>query len=161
MPGTVLFICTGNTCRSPMAERLLKHALMAEKEPLNQLEILSAGVAAGNGYPASSNSVAALNKVGIDLNDHLTTQVTEALLNKANYIFGMTRGHIESARYMMDEQDNDRIFLMREFIEGVENLEITDPFGRGFADYENARDSMVEAIPSLIQFLIIKFPKES
>jgi protein-tyrosine phosphatase len=49
----ILTICTGNTCRSPMAEKLLQHALAAEGEPLNQLTVASAGVAAGEGSPAS------------------------------------------------------------------------------------------------------------
>lgn len=140
-----------------MAERLVKHALTAEPPPLNQLEVLSAGIAAGDGYPAAANSVAALKKVGIDLNDHSSSQASEELLDKADVIFGMTRSHLDSIRYYLGNSAEDRLFLMREFIEGAQDLEIPDPFGLGFADYENARDSMVEAIPGLIKYLRTKF----
>ena len=144
-----------------MAERLVKHALSAEGEPLSRLDVRSAGIAAGNGYPASSNSIAALKKVGIDLNDHNTTQATESLVKDADYIFGMTQSHLDSISYLLGEEADNRLFLMRAFLENADDSEIPDPFGRGFADYEYARDSMVEAIPSLIQFLKSKYQKSS
>jgi protein-tyrosine-phosphatase len=140
-----------------MAERLVKHALSVEAPPLNKLEVLSAGIAAGNGYPASENSVAALKKVGIDLNDHHSTQATDELLMSADLIFGMTQSHLDSIRYYMGDEVDDRVFLMRQFMNNTKEREIPDPFGLGFTDYEFARDSMVEAIPSLIQFLKTKF----
>ena len=73
----ILTICTGNVCRSPMAEKLLQHALAVEDKPLNQIEIVSAGVAAGYGDPASANSVAALKKVKIDLDRHKSQPLTQ------------------------------------------------------------------------------------
>jgi protein-tyrosine phosphatase len=142
-----------------MAERLLKHALSVEAAPLNQLEILSAGVAAGNGFPASSDSVAAMKNVGIDLNDHLTTQASNEVLGKADLIFGMTQSHLDTVRYYLGDSANERIFLMRDFIPDSQDREIPDPFGGSFTDYEATRDSMVEAIPSLVAFLKTKFPQ--
>ncbi|QXD22409.1 low molecular weight protein arginine phosphatase [Opitutia bacterium ISCC 51] len=158
MSGRLLFICTGNTCRSPMAERLVQHALSVEAPPLNQLKVRSAGIAAGNGCPASSNSIAALKKVGIDLNDHASTQATEETLLEADLIFAMTDSHLDSVRYHLGDQAEGRIHLMREFMNNTSDQQIPDPFGGGFADYEYTRDSMVEAIPSLIAFLKTKFP---
>jgi protein-tyrosine-phosphatase len=143
-----------------MAERLVKHALSVEPAPLNELIVQSAGIAAGNGYPASSDSIAALKKVGIDLNDHLTTQASDELLKEADFIFGMTQSHLDSVRYFLEDPADDRIFLMREFIEETQDREIPDPFGMSFTQYEYARDSMVEAIPSLIEFLKTKFPQQ-
>ena len=140
-----------------MAERLLQHALSAESPPLNEIKVGSAGIAAGNGYPASSNSIAALKKVGIDLNDHSSTQATEALLNDADFIFAMTHSHMDSLRYFLGEKAEGRIHLIREFMTDTQDLEIPDPFGGGFSDYEFTRDSMVEAIPSLLTFLKSKY----
>ena len=86
----ILTICTGNICRSPMAEKLLQHALNAEGAPLNQLKVVSAGVASGYSDPASSNSVAALKKVKLDLTQHQSQPVTQDLIDQAFAIFGMT-----------------------------------------------------------------------
>lgn len=66
----LLAICTGNTCRSPMAAKLLQHALAAEKAPLNQIAVESAGAAAAWGSPASENVIEALENVSIDLSPH-------------------------------------------------------------------------------------------
>ena len=141
-----------------MAERLLRHALKAEGDPLNQIEVRSAGIAAGNGYLPSPNSVAALKKVGIDLEDHITGMVTVDELLDADYIFAMTHGHLVSLQNLLGDQKEDRLYLMREFLEDTDEPEIPDPFGLGFTHYENARDSMVEAIPSIVSFLKSKFP---
>ena len=78
----ILTICTGNICRSPMAEKLLQHALNAEGAPLNQLKVVSAGVASGYSDPASSNSVAALKKVKLDLTQHQSQPVTQDLIDQ-------------------------------------------------------------------------------
>lgn len=143
-----------------MAAALIKHALAAKSSPLNQLEVLSAGVAAGNGYPASTNSIAAMKKVGIDLKDHETSYATDELLDKADFIIGMTQSHLDSVRYHLGESASKKLYLMRQFIEAGESTEIPDPFGGNFTEYENARDSMVEAIPSLIRFLEQQFPQK-
>lgn len=140
-----------------MAERLVQHALSAEPSPLNEISVKSAGIAAGNGYPASTNSIAALKKVGLDLNDHASSQATEELLKDADLIFAMTHSHMDSLRYFMGDEAEGRIHLMREFMPDTQETEIPDPFGGGINDYEFTRDSMVEAIPSLLKFLKSKY----
>ncbi len=136
-----------------MAERLLAHALIAEEILKGKINVISAGVAAGDGYPPSENSVVALKKVGIDLSDHLTQQLTSELLREVDYIFGMTETHLDSVCYCADRDELGELYLMRDFIENNTESEIPDPFGMGFETYEYARDSMVEAIPSIVQFL--------
>lgn len=140
-----------------MAQRLVRHALQAEEAPLNQLQVKSAGIAASNGYPASANSVAALKKLGLDLNNHETTQLSESLLQEADYVFGMTQSHLDSTRYLLGNTPDNRLHLMQEFLGPDNDPEIPDPFGLGFSDYEYTRDCMVEAIPSLIEFLKSKY----
>ncbi len=150
-PGHVLFVCTANTCRSPMAAALLRHALAAEAEPLKSLPVISAGVSAMSGYPAAANAVQALRKVGILLADHRSQRVTQEMLNQALAVFCMTESH----RAML-EMDFDplpqHLHLMRELMPGMEP-DIPDPFGMNLSAYEASRDSMVEAIPSLVAFL--------
>ena len=85
----VLFICTGNICRSPMAEGLLR--MMAD----NRLEVVSAGLGAGRGQPPSAHAVAVLQKEGVDISGIRSQPVTAELLRSADYIFTMTRDHLD------------------------------------------------------------------
>jgi len=152
-PYTIVFVCTGNTCRSPMAEHLLKHALKNEGEPLSEIRVLSAGIAAGAGYPPSRNSEEAMSKVGIDISDHATQQASPELLDEADLVIGMTHSHIFPIQEALGESTAGKLRLMRSFIPETNDLEIPDPFGMNLSAYENARDSMVEAIPGILDYL--------
>ncbi|QDU24107.1 arsenate reductase/protein-tyrosine-phosphatase family protein [Urbifossiella limnaea] len=95
----VLFVCTGNTCRSPLAEGIAK-ALLAERLscpadalPARGIWVLSAGVAAYGGGPASDLSVAAAAEFGADIADHRSRPVNPQLLAAADDVIAMTRSH--------------------------------------------------------------------
>lgn len=147
----VLFVCTANTCRSPMAQRLLEHALAREEEPLKSLKVLSAGIGAINGEPPSRNSVEALRKVGLHLDGHTSRLVTPEMIRRAAAVFVMTRSHLRMLGLSFDPLP-PHVYLMRAFTEGDEE-EIPDPFGQSLPAYEACRDSMVEAIPGILRFL--------
>jgi protein-tyrosine-phosphatase len=151
-PGTIIVVCTANICRSPMAAALLQHALAAQPEPLRSLKIISAGVAARAGDPVSENSVLALKKVGLDIAGHKSRPLTQAMMNDAALVLGMTESH----RAMIQFQANPppkHLHLFREFMPQRGDKEIGDPFGGPLKLYESTRDEMVEAIPSLVEFL--------
>lgn len=135
-----------------MAEKLLQHALNAEGGPLDQLEVISAGVAAGYGDPASENSVAALKKVKLDLSHHKSQPLTDELIDKAFAIFGMTDSHLDILRHHYKKLPG-RVHLMREFMGEGEDGQIPDPIGQDFDAYCACRDSMIEAIPSVVNYL--------
>jgi protein-tyrosine-phosphatase len=151
-PGTIVTVCTANTCRSPMAEALLRHALSAQPEPLKSWKIVSAGVAARSGEPVSSNSVSALKKVGLDIKSHRSQPLTRELVDDAIAILCMTESHRAMIQVTIDPVPRN-VYLFREFMPRAAEKEIGDPYGGNLADYEACRDEMVEAIPSLIEFL--------
>lgn len=148
----VVVVCTANICRSPIGERLLRHALAAEKPPLNKLRVISAGVAAGSGHSATDHSVTAMKKVGIDLSDHESRPLTQEMLDEALAVFCMTETHRALVGLQFDRVP-EHVHLFREFIGVDADAEIPDPYGQNFQSYLSSRDSMVEAIPSLVRFL--------
>lgn len=152
MADTVVVVCTANICRSPMAAGLLQHALTAQPEPLRSLKVVSAGVAARRGEPVSENSVVALRKVGIDISQHVSQPLTQEMLNQALAVICMTESH-RAMIQLQAEPAPKHVYLFREFMPQNEDKEIPDPFGGPLRVYELCRDEMVEAIPSLLEFL--------
>jgi len=150
--GHILVVCTGNICRSPMAEGLLKHAFASQDESLRSLKVVSAGVSARNGDPVSENAVVALKKTGIDISGHRSRYLTQEMLDRALAVFGMTESHRSMIRLKAVPAPR-RLHLFREFLPAPAGHEIVDPYGGPLKAYETARDEMVEAIPSLMEFL--------
>ncbi|MEO6568257.1 MAG: low molecular weight protein arginine phosphatase [Opitutaceae bacterium] len=151
-PAIIVTVCTANICRSPMAAALLQHALAAQPEPLRSFKVISAGVSAHSGEPISQNSVTALKKVGLDVSSHRSRLLDQQMLDDAALVLCMTESH----RLIIQRQGNpspDNLFLFREFMPNPGNLEIPDPYGGPLKVYEAARDEMVEAIPSLVEYL--------
>jgi protein-tyrosine phosphatase len=154
----ITFVCTANICRSPMAEGLLAHALQAEPEPLRSLKTVSAGISAYGGDPASPNTLRVLESVGIDLRNHVSQQISQELIDRSFAIFCMTSTH----RMLLETHYNPstpHIYLMREFLPPGVEKEISDPYGFNRDAYEACRDSMVEALPSILAFLRREYSK--
>jgi protein arginine phosphatase len=150
--GPVITVCTANICRSPMAAALLQHALAAQPEPLRSLKVISAGVAAREDEPVSENSVIALKKVGLDIAGHLSQPLTPEMVADASLVLCMTESHRAMLQFRIEPPPRN-LFLFREFMPRSADKEIGDPYGGPLRVYEACRDEMVEAIPSLIEFI--------
>ena len=135
-----------------MAAALLEHALAAQPEPLRSLRVVSAGVVAREGDAVSENSVIALKKVGLKINGHTSQPLTDELLSRAVAVFCMTETHRAMIALHFDPPPK-HIYLFREFMPRAAAKEIADPYGGPLSLYEACRDEMVEAIPSLVEFL--------
>ncbi|HZK00083.1 MAG TPA: low molecular weight protein arginine phosphatase [Tissierellaceae bacterium] len=140
----VLFVCTGNTCRSAMAEGLLKD--LAEKNYF-QIEVKSAGVFAFDGDEASKNAVLALKDMDIDIENHRSQSISKELVEDADLILTMSKSHRESL-IMNYPQMADKIFLLNKYAFD-EDKDIVDPFGRDIHNYEITRDQILKALKNI------------
>ncbi|MGA2751087.1 MAG: ribose 5-phosphate isomerase B [Verrucomicrobiota bacterium] len=147
---TVLFVCTGNICRSPMAEGLFRHATRGRDD----CRAISAGVGALEGLPPSPHAVRALKELGIDIAELRSRVLTSELVDQADYIFGMTHSHVDSVNLLFP-QATEKTFLLREFDETLDEFEkdISDPIGGSYETYAYCRDQIEQGIFSLLSFI--------
>jgi protein-tyrosine phosphatase len=149
---TVLLVCSGNTCRSPMAAALLRAALAKEGGRLASLRVESRGLAAAEGQPASPHAARALRAIGLALDGHSSRPLEQADLDRAAAVLAMAEGHLRVLR-AEGERLPELTALFRGHLPEGKGREIPDPFGGALADYEACRDSMVEALPGILAIL--------
>jgi RpiB/LacA/LacB family sugar-phosphate isomerase len=147
---TILFICTGNVCRSPMAEALFRKATQGRGD----FRVLSAGLGAPDGQPPTLHSVTAMRELGLDISNQRSRMLTTELVRGADYIFGMTRGHVETIALLYPSAA-EKTFLLREFDESLDPFEkdISDPIGSPYDVYVNCRKQIEQGIASLLKFM--------
>ncbi|HUI06413.1 MAG TPA: ribose 5-phosphate isomerase B [Verrucomicrobiae bacterium] len=147
---TILFICTGNVCRSPMASGLLRHMLRGR----NDVQVISAGLGALEGLKATDSAIEVMAELGIDLSSHASQSLNSDLVRQADFIFTMTRQQQDTIQTLYPSAA-EKTFLVREFEETrtTENKDIADPIGQSTDVYRRTRNQIRDALPSLIVFI--------
>jgi glycine hydroxymethyltransferase len=142
----ILFVCTGNICRSPMAEGMMRELVKGRTDVV----VLSAGVSAPRGSSASRSAVDALSELGIDLASFRSQPVTGELLEQCTHVFTMTREHRRLLDLLFPEQGS-KIRLVGEFIRG--GGDVPDPIGQGLTTYKRCRDAIKSALAQILDFV--------
>lgn len=138
----IVFLCTGNTCRSPMAEGLFR-ALHGEEK--TGLQAASAGLFTVDGLPASEYAVAAAAELGADLRAHTSRMLTSEIVADARYLVCMTGVHYDRVLEMFPQAE-DRLFTLSD-------TDISDPFGGDLETYRRCAAQIREAVARVIERL--------
>lgn len=137
----LVFLCTGNTCRSPMAKGLFER-LLAEKG-ITDITCDSAGLFAADGEPAAENAVVACRELGVDLSAHRSKRLTNEMLQNTDLFVVMMHNHAGALKSAGVPEEKIKVL----------GGGVGDPFGGDLAIYRASRDQILQALRQLLQEL--------
>jgi protein-tyrosine phosphatase len=149
---TILIVCTGNTCRSPMAESLLKDKLKSHVESVT-FRVVSAGVAAQPGGPASEGALVAMKERGLSLDEHQSRSISQSLLERSDLILTMTSNHRQAILSRWPHVSS-KVFCL-----ASAGSDVSDPYGGPIEAYRKCADRIDQCLDEWVEKLDTKsFP---
>ena len=140
----ILFVCTGNTCRSPMAEGIFKKIISDEN--LKDINVTSAGISANNISKATKNAVDVCNEINVDLSKHISKSIFDININNIDKFVVMTNMHREMLLSL--GINKDKIYVL--------GNQIDDPYGGDISIYRKCRDQIYDALNKFIKDIFKK-----
>ena len=144
----ILILCTGNTCRSPMAEGIVND-LIRRKQLEDVMQVESMGLAANDGEAPTANAVACMKEIGIDISGHRARRVLRTDLDEFDIFYVMTDSHKNAIADAIPD-DEDRVIV----------LDVPDPFGCGIEVYRECRDQIRDFFEREFRFRLNEHPEE-
>ncbi len=150
----IVFVCTGNSCRSVLAEYYLKKLLL-QREETRSIEVMSCGVMVVDGIGGPTSIVVELlRREGIDASKHIRRAINESILMGADLIFVMEQYHEDIILRYLPFLKN-RIYLLGEFVDDLgSGVEIPDPIGGSWEVYEEVFAKIKEAVNRVSQMIL-------
>jgi len=144
-------VCSGNSCRSPMAEYLLRDVL-EHRGLADRYEVSSVGTLGIEGAPATDETIAVLQERGIDASRHQSTGLTREIIEQARLVIGMTTAHAAAAEHVAPASAR-RCRVLTEFVPGDPSRGVDDPIGQPISVYRRCAREIEAALPGIVAFL--------
>jgi protein-tyrosine-phosphatase len=144
----ILFVCSGNTCRSPLAEALARK--IAARRGIKELNVSSAGTNAWDNVPATDEALLVGMERDMDLTGHRSRKLTPAIVSEADLIFVMTPGHLEQVKQL---GGRGKVHVIDEYASGTVDGGVTDPYGGDLEAYRGTADILEQELEKIFDRL--------